>query len=94
MSEDAARMLSNNGRHSVASIEDTIHERMALYDRLPRELRDVMKEQSFNYSPVSMRDWAEQRGVDWVAAYMRDFDRQHWRDFFQQAVGAPYPDAD
>lgn len=82
---------TNNGVHIVAGIDETIQERMALYDDLPRDLRDVMKDQSFNYSPVSMGDWAKTRGVDAVKAHMLAFDRQHWREFFAEEFGRRYP---
>lgn len=83
-------MRSNAGRHTVAVIDDTVHERMALYDELPRELRDTMKDLAFNYSPVSMREWAEKRGVDAVRDHMHRFDHEHWRTFFHDSVGDHY----
>lgn len=82
---------SNNGAHVVATIRDTVEERMALYDAMPKPMRDAMKALAFNYSAVGMADIATVRGIEGTVTYMKDFDRKHWRAFFADEIGAEYP---
>ena len=81
---------SNNGDHIAETISDTVQERMALYDAMPREMRDVHKDASFNWSAVGMSERAEKCGVASTVSYMTAFDRRHWRDWFIDEMGVPY----
>lgn len=84
-------MSGNNGVHYVAGIDDTVKERMALYDAMPKPMRDAMKGLAFNYSAVGMMEIAKVRGIPGTVMYMHTFDRQHWRTFFMEEIGAEYP---